>query len=183
MGLQLKTPYRDGTTHVVMTPLEFLQRLAALVPRPRLHLIRFHCVLAPHAALRAQIVPSVPNERSASGEVSSACRPARLSWAQLFKRIFEIDMTACSQCGGLVTLIATIDDLTVVAKVLAPLGLPTRAPPLAPAQADMVVQTAGAYLRPTVIRFPPAQALSHHSTLPFTHLPAPHRGGYLGNIR
>ncbi len=39
--LPLKTPYRDGTTHRVMTPLEFLQRLAALVPRPRLHLIRF----------------------------------------------------------------------------------------------------------------------------------------------
>ena len=39
--LQLKTPYRDGTTHLVMSPLEFLQRLAALVQRPRLHLIRF----------------------------------------------------------------------------------------------------------------------------------------------
>ena len=55
--LQLKTPYRDGTTHLVMTPLEFLQRLAALVPRPRLHLIRFHGVLAPNAALQSQIVP------------------------------------------------------------------------------------------------------------------------------
>jgi hypothetical protein len=38
--LTLKTPYRDGTTRIVMSPLEFLQRLAALVPRPRLHLIR-----------------------------------------------------------------------------------------------------------------------------------------------
>jgi hypothetical protein len=37
--LQLKTPYQDGTTHIVMSPLEFLQRLAALVPRPRLHLM------------------------------------------------------------------------------------------------------------------------------------------------
>jgi hypothetical protein len=46
--LTLKTPYRDGTTHIVMSPLEFMQRLAALVPRPRLHLIRFHGVLAPH---------------------------------------------------------------------------------------------------------------------------------------
>jgi hypothetical protein len=45
--LQLKSAYRDGTTHVVMSPLEFMQRLAALVPRPRLHLIRFHGVLAP----------------------------------------------------------------------------------------------------------------------------------------
>jgi hypothetical protein len=37
--LTLKTPYRDGTTHIVMSPLEFMERLAALVPRPRLHLI------------------------------------------------------------------------------------------------------------------------------------------------
>jgi len=35
--LKLKTPWRDGTTHLVMSPLEFMQRLAALVPRPRLH--------------------------------------------------------------------------------------------------------------------------------------------------
>ena len=39
--LQLKSAYKDGTTHIVMSPMEFLQRLAALVPRPRLHLIRF----------------------------------------------------------------------------------------------------------------------------------------------
>ena len=38
--LKLKTLWRDGTTHIVMSPLEFMQRLAALVPRPRLHLIR-----------------------------------------------------------------------------------------------------------------------------------------------
>ena len=39
--LQLKSPYQDGTTHIVMSPLEFMQRLAALVPRPRLNLVRF----------------------------------------------------------------------------------------------------------------------------------------------
>jgi hypothetical protein len=48
---------RRGTSHLVMSPLEFMQRLAALVPRPRLHLIRFHGVLAPHAKLRAVVVP------------------------------------------------------------------------------------------------------------------------------
>ena len=32
--LKLKTAWRDGTTHIVMGPLEFMQRLAALVPRP-----------------------------------------------------------------------------------------------------------------------------------------------------
>ncbi len=55
--LQLKSAYRDGTTHLVLSPLEFMQRLAARVPRPRLHLIRFHGVLAPNAGLRAAIVP------------------------------------------------------------------------------------------------------------------------------
>jgi hypothetical protein len=43
-----------------MSPLEFMQRLAAPVPRPRLHLILFHGVLGPHAKLRAAIVPSAP---------------------------------------------------------------------------------------------------------------------------
>jgi Putative transposase len=62
--LQLKSPYRDGTTHVVLSPLEFMQRLAALVPRPRLHLIRFHGVLAPNAKLRAEIVPGPPENTS-----------------------------------------------------------------------------------------------------------------------
>ena len=40
-----------------MEPLEFMERLAALVPRPRLHLIRFHGVLAPNAKLRSQSFP------------------------------------------------------------------------------------------------------------------------------
>ena len=39
--LKLKTAWRDGTTHLVMSPLEFMQRLASLVPGPRLHLIRW----------------------------------------------------------------------------------------------------------------------------------------------
>ena len=64
--LKLKTPWRDGTTHQVMSPLEFMQRLAALVPRPRLHLIRFHGVLAPNAKLRAKVAPR-PREDPAQG--------------------------------------------------------------------------------------------------------------------
>jgi Putative transposase len=63
--LKLKTPWRDGTMHLVMSPLEFMQRLAALVPRPRLHLIRFHGVLAPNARLRAPVAasPSATSDR------------------------------------------------------------------------------------------------------------------------
>ena len=44
---RLKTPYRDGITHIVLEPLDMMARLAALVPPPRLHLTRFHGVFAP----------------------------------------------------------------------------------------------------------------------------------------
>ena len=90
--LKLKTPWRDGTTHLVMSPLEFMQRLAALVPRPRLHLIRFHGVLAPNAKLRAQVVPQEPEPPAQSAppaECEATCahhRPVRLSWASLAGR-------------------------------------------------------------------------------------------------
>jgi hypothetical protein len=70
--LKLKTPWRDGTTHLVMSSLEFMQRLAALVPRPRLHLIRFHGVLAPNAKLRPLVVPQGPEVREQATEVAVA---------------------------------------------------------------------------------------------------------------
>jgi ribosomal protein S27E len=54
----LKTPYRDGTTHIVLEPLDFIARLAALVPPPRMHLTRYHGVFAPHSRLRAAITPA-----------------------------------------------------------------------------------------------------------------------------
>jgi hypothetical protein len=79
--LQLKSLWRDGTTHIVMSPLELMQRLAALVSRPRLHLIRFHGVLAPHAKLRAQIVPSAPlnaNQACDHHAQTSPASPARM---------------------------------------------------------------------------------------------------------
>jgi hypothetical protein len=51
-------------------------------------------------------------------------------------------MTACSHCGGPVTLIATIEDPAVIAKILAHLGLPTKAPPRSPALLCPLFQTA-----------------------------------------
>ena len=129
-----------------MTPLEFLQRLAALVPRPQLHLIRFHGVLAPNAALRPQVVPGEADQTTVSsnetGEATAASTRARLSWAQLLTRVFAIDITTCPQCGGTLTLLAAIEDPTVIIKILTHLGLPSRAPPRAPARLDAFMQTA-----------------------------------------
>jgi hypothetical protein len=83
----------------VMSPLEFMQRLAALVPRPRLHLIRSHGVLAPNAKLRPMVVPQEPatDEEPASEAATAAecdiehapALPGRIGWARLLKRVFD----------------------------------------------------------------------------------------------
>lgn len=54
---ELKTPYRDGTTHVFFEPLDFIARLAALVPKPCVNLTRFHGIFAPNSKHRALITP------------------------------------------------------------------------------------------------------------------------------
>ena len=55
MRYELKTPYNDGTTHVLFEPLDFISRLVALVPKPRVHLTRYHGVFAPHSKYRARV--------------------------------------------------------------------------------------------------------------------------------
>jgi hypothetical protein len=138
--LKLKAAWRDGTTHMVMSPLEFMQRLAALVPRPRLHLIRFHGVLAPNAKLRAQVVPQEPQPAAQAAQLAECeanCvhhRPVRLSWAKLLKRVFELDLEHCPNCGGELKIIAAILEQPVIQKILTHLGLQARAPPRAPAR-------------------------------------------------
>ena len=52
---ELKTPYRDGTTHIIFEPLDFIARLVALVPKPRVDLTRYHGVFAPNSKYRIQV--------------------------------------------------------------------------------------------------------------------------------
>jgi hypothetical protein len=92
---QLKTSYRDGTTHVIFEPLDFIARLAALVPKPRVNLTRFHGVFAPNSKHRAA-----------------------MTWAQRLKRVFGIDIETCLVYGGAMWIIACIEDLDVIEKIL-----------------------------------------------------------------
>ena len=63
--LRLKTAWRDGTTHLVFEPLEFLATLAALTPRPEINLLVYHGVLAPHARWRPHVVGYAPPDGAA----------------------------------------------------------------------------------------------------------------------
>ena len=143
---QLKTPYRDGTTHVIFEPLDFIARLAALVPNPRFNRTRFHGVFAPNSQYRARVTPAKRGrggERLAEGdtdEPTPAERRVSMTWAQRLKRVFGIDIETCPACGGAVRIIACIEDAEVIEKTLAHLDAkaiepeaprrpPSRAPP------------------------------------------------------
>ena len=115
----LKTPYRDGTTHVMFEPLDFIARLAALVPKPRVHLTRYHGVFAPHSALRAQVTPAGRGKKTGVSERSPAERHRAMSWAQRLKRVFRIDIESCERCGGKVKIIASVEDPAVIGRILA----------------------------------------------------------------
>jgi hypothetical protein len=114
--LELKAAWGDGTTHLVFEPEDFLARLGALTPRPRINLIFYHGVLAPHARSRAAVVRygvaasaeagptteavSSGTDTLASGGVRSSPTGRGWRWANLMRRAFDWDVLACLRCGG-----------------------------------------------------------------------------------
>ena len=83
-----------------MTPLELIERLAALIPPPRIHRHRYHGVLAPNSPLRAQVVALARQLPRPQSTASPAPAPTRYLWAVLLARIFEILPLRCSLCGA-----------------------------------------------------------------------------------
>ena len=95
------------------------------MPRPRLHLIGFHGVLArPHAKLRAAIVPGPAENTTGPAAHHAPDAPAPMRWARLRKRVFDIDIECCPHRGGALKIIAASEAPAVIAKILAHLGLP-----------------------------------------------------------
>jgi hypothetical protein len=122
--------WRDGSVGVELDPIDFVGKLAALVPRPRSNLVRYHGCLAPHASIRAYVVKDGRGPPPSKGEVAaitaaraalrigsfaaSSCAPAnscapmrkrppterRPRWAELMQRVFAIDVLVCPSCGG-----------------------------------------------------------------------------------
>ena len=112
----------------------------ALVPRPRVHLTRYHGVLGPHYKHRKQIVPKPPElklltqEQEITNPKHLELKKKNIPWARLLARVFNIDAETCSKCGGNMKIIAAIEDPKVIRKILEHMGLPTMPPPLYPAR-------------------------------------------------
>jgi hypothetical protein len=143
--LTLRHRWADGTTHLRFDPLELLERLAVLTPRPRVNLILYYGVLAPRAAWRAALVPTIADggvaadgeSREPDGDANfgTAPRAGAYQWAELMQRTFGVDVLACPRCGGRLHLVALIEQASVIQRILRHLGLPTDVPEPRPARA------------------------------------------------
>ena len=107
---------------------ELIEKLAALVPPPRLNLVRYHGVLAPNAGFRRLVVPSCSVLPEASSVGVSTVSPSRrrLGWAALLARVFAVDVTRCPSCGGRLGLVAVLSDPASIGRYLSGVGLAGR---------------------------------------------------------
>jgi hypothetical protein len=125
--MSLKRPLRDGRTELAFEPVEFLRRLATLIPPPYGHLTRFHGVFSSHHRLRAVVVPAPP--APAPNAIATPWAPARrLDWAALLKRVFAVDVLSCDTCGGAMRILAVLLEGDAARAILRHLGLPPDPP-------------------------------------------------------
>src|SRR5436309_4356381 len=124
-------PWSDGTTGIRLSPLELLEKLAALVPLPHVHLVRYGGCLAPHSHLRGAIIPT---PRQQGLDEPEACPTApRWSSARLLQRVFGFEMAHCPFCHqGTLRIIAVITQGEVIGKILHHLKLAVDPPPITP---------------------------------------------------
>jgi len=123
--IRLKRAWMDGTQHLELSPIEWLEKLAALVPPPRVNQVLVHGVLAPRAKWRQEIVPK-PSEPEAFKPLRKCAnhspRRRHALWAELLWNSFGVDGWACFQWGEHMSLRAVVIHPPATTKVLQGLG-------------------------------------------------------------
>ncbi|MEY3123987.1 MAG: hypothetical protein RLZZ573_507 [Pseudomonadota bacterium] len=152
------------TDELTLTPLELIDRIAALVPPPRIHRHRYFGVLAPNSPLRAAVtaltaapaqvttVQMQPDTKSAdrgdsthgpraldnpiapAAEPAPIKRPAHYLWAVLIARIYEVFPLVCPICGGQMRIIAFITHRADIRQILDHIGEESEPPRITPAR-------------------------------------------------
>ena len=160
----LPAPDLSGRTALRLSALEFLDRLAAILPPPRIHRHRYHGVFAPNAPLRSLVTARAHQDNAAAVQDSAPdlSLPAPLPptasppkpeppppqpvtppdtrasqpsrWAALLARIYEVFPLVCPTCGTALTFISFLTDPEPITRILAHIGEPTSPPLLHPAR-------------------------------------------------
>ena len=154
-GRKRKSTQPGASGVIELSPFEFLDRLADLIPQPRRHRHRYHGVFAPNHPLRPAVtalaVGNVGKQRDATtgghasdehatggcGDANQKPRShdtSRIAWAKLMARVGEEFPLECPACGGDIRLISFITEPGPIRKILTHLGEPLEPPPISPAR-------------------------------------------------
>jgi hypothetical protein len=144
VSYRLKTPFRNGATHVIFETEDFIAKLAALVPPPRANLIRYFGVFAPASPIRRDIVPKPIRSENAiqgGGDKHVSGKQSRyIPWAELLKRVFRIDVEKCSRCGAKAKVVAVINEHKIIERILSHLEKTGRFNRAMPTYGDIITQ-------------------------------------------
>ncbi|MBI5525305.1 MAG: transposase [Deltaproteobacteria bacterium] len=139
-------PTPTGKTELHFEPLALLRRRAALIPAPYLNLVRYYGVFANttgaavdrRSRYRTLLPPPPPPPTPQSAPAPPTpipplpdIRPRRLGWAQLLRRVINVDALTCAKCMVPMVVVAFLSDPKVVTRILDHLDLPSQPPPLA----------------------------------------------------
>ncbi|HLG42706.1 MAG TPA: transposase, partial [Planctomycetota bacterium] len=134
--VELRRPRMDRGTALLLTEQELMEKLAALVPPPRAHLVRYHGVLAPHARARIEVVRRQKKKKKKPDSPADGSPPgakAWIPWAELLEKTFGVDALECPRCGHRMRVVAFITEPRVIRRILRSMGI---APPMQAAGAD-----------------------------------------------
>lgn len=154
-GVVRYRPGKEGfPQELEWSPLQFMERFAAIIPPPRKHLVRYYGALGPRSGLRRALTAAVKAQATceeleagfaAQGLLAAAQGVARAAreaagkaartWAACIRRVFEVDPVLCEGCGGEMKLVAVILRDSEIDRVLDHLGLPRGFPTTRPARA------------------------------------------------
>ena len=139
---ELKRVWKDGTRAVVLAPLDLIARVVAMIPPPRVNMIRYQGVLSSHSSLRREVVPRGPlpvvnallrdettdepaeqlhfglGESDAGDTVVVQPSTKRRPWAWLLRHVWQVDVSTCELCGGAMKWVEVATEPAAIARVL-----------------------------------------------------------------
>ena len=111
---------------MLFEPQDFIARLAALTPEPRVNLTRFHGVFTANSKHRIQVTPGKRGKGRGQAKVAASKWLEKtpeewhraMTWMQRLKTVFGIDIETCERCGAKVKVMASIEAPAVIAHIL-----------------------------------------------------------------
>jgi hypothetical protein len=125
----LPKPNHKGQTSIQLDPIEFIDRIATLIPIPHRHRRHYFGAFAPHSPLRKLVALNAKHRPEHFitphlQQIADKTRKASFEWAALIANIYEVDPLICSRCGGRVKILGFVTHRIEILRILQDTGWP-----------------------------------------------------------